>query len=616
MCGILAYYSPQDPFERSPFVRALRSLAKRGPDAETIWSNQIGTVALGHRLLHLTGKKATSQPLSNEDESIHAVVNGEFYQYEQHRSALESSGHRFRTDSDSELLVHLYEEFGTSCLSKLNGEFAFVLWDEKRQKLFGARDRFGIKPLHYASSNSKLLLSSEAKALLAYGLPARWSTTALAQAFTHQYLAPGESLFEGIRQVPPAHYFFHTAGEEFTLHRYWQPQRTQEKKSPQELLEKLATAVKARIHPKAAYSLSGGIDSSLVVKLASQHLGEEVPTFTVQFDHANYNETPLVQTTAAQLGAKQHPVFISQSALIDTFSEAVTASEGLAINGQLVGKYCLNQAIHQAGYRTVLSGEGSDEALLGYAHLLTDFAGDNSPTPTRQRGVMLPPTSFAMSSSPPAWLDSWPTFLKAKSAFCQQLQPLLAPDFRAELEKSSHLDRTMAQLHAQGYVTDSDDHPHKCASLWTSLALSSSILKTLGDGCEMTHSVEGRVPFLDVDFFEFAWSLPLEQKLQGITAKAILRKAAEDILPATIATREKHPFLAPPLLSNAEQFRKVQAILQSSLLSNVTFLDSKTIHAWLNKLQDSSEEDRKSADPLVHLILSCLFLQNSYQLNL
>ena len=615
MCGVLAYSSNKERYQAQRFHAALEKLAHRGPDASDRWVSDDQQVALGHRLLHLTGKRPSPQPISNEDGTIHAIVNGEFYQYEQLREELESRSHHFKSDSDSELLVHLYEDYGIHALNKLNGEFAFALWDSRSEQLFCARDRFGIKPLHYHLQNETLIVASEAKALLTYGISARWNQQALERALTHQYLAPCESLFADIKQLPPAHFLVFAQGK-LTLENYWQPQRSEDEGDPIELINRLKKAVSQRYHPQAAFSLSGGIDSSAVVALASQERGHSVPAFTVCFDEERYNEGPLVQDNEITLGAQVNPVVVSRQDLLEGLASAVTASEGLAINGQMVGKYRLNQTIHQAGFRAVISGEGADEALLGYSHLLADYNPESTPVHPLQKGIMLPSTPCSISSPLPAWLKKWPSFLSAKVAFCNELSPLLAADFQNQLATKERLSETMELLYSAGYMTAHDDTPHQSAAIWTRLALSNAILKTLGDGCEMPHSVEGRAPFLDREFFEYAWSLPLHQKLSGSRTKVIFREAATQLLPAALAQREKHPFLAPPLLSEKKNIPLLLELLESSLLREVTFLDQTKILTWFNRISQASPDERQRTDPALHLILSCLHLQKSYSLTL
>ena len=219
MCGIAAIVSPDRPIPPASLDSAIRALGHRGPDGHGRWMAPDGTAALGHTRLSIIDVFTGVQPIASEDGRYQIVVNGEFYGFEKIRSQLESRGHRFRTGSDSEIALHLYEEKGPACLEDLRGEFAFILWDDRDRELFAARDRFGIKPLFYAEAASSLYMASEAKALFAAGVPAAWDHTA---AFQNLFLCldQGGSLFQHIRQVPPGHYL-HAKGHAVRLHRYW-----------------------------------------------------------------------------------------------------------------------------------------------------------------------------------------------------------------------------------------------------------------------------------------------------------------------------------------------------------------------------------------------------------
>src|SRR5215470_10609902 len=209
MCGIVTVFSSDAPVSADLLARATQALHHRGPDGQRQWIAPPRRVGMGHARLSIIDLTTGDQPIANEDEQIHIVVNGEFYDYERTQKELEQRGHRLRTRSDSEILMHLYEDFGTNCLKDLRGEFAFVLWDERNGLLFAARDRFGIKPLFYALQGDTLYLASEAKALFAAGVPARWEAESVMQAVEfggHQ----GRTLFEGIFQVPPGHYLLAT----------------------------------------------------------------------------------------------------------------------------------------------------------------------------------------------------------------------------------------------------------------------------------------------------------------------------------------------------------------------------------------------------------------------
>ncbi|YCM46192.1 asparagine synthase (glutamine-hydrolyzing) [Verrucomicrobiaceae bacterium 227] len=598
------------------FSAQLAMQSHRGPDGQSTWIASDQSVAIGHNLLALTGTRNTQQPFTNEDGRLIATVNGEFYGHEELRASLRNKGHLFRSDSDSEIALHLYEEYGEECLKFLRGEFAFAIWDIQKQKLFCARDRFGIKPLHYQSNHEGLTIASEAKVILSSKTSAHWDPNSLMRVFTHQYLAPDETLFQGIRQLPPAHTLVHENGR-LKISRYWEPcTEFPSSITPEEVLESLQSSVLDRLHPEAAFSLSGGIDSSAVVALASQHLGKKVPAFSVSFDEAAYDELNLINSTHQEIGATINPVKITRHDLLEHLPEAVAMSEGLAINGQLVGKHLLNRAIQSAGHRVVLSGEGADEALLGYAHVVADSdAGPAIPHPL-QRGVMLPSEDTKITTPLPTWLHQWPTFLKAKLGFCQQFSGLLNPDFQEQLQQNDMLARTMDTIASLGFAVPHLDSPHQSAWLWSRLALANAILKTLGDGTEMPHGLEGRVPFLDHHFFEKAWNIPTSEKISNGHSKAIFRKATRPLLPRQITEREKHPFLAPPLLGDPSLSENIREHLASPAFQNLSFINRPAVLTWYDQVSCGTASQQKLADPIIHTLLSSLFLQTSYKLTL
>lgn len=618
MCGILAQTSHNSPVDTTQFRQGLAMLRSRGPDGDGVWQSRNKKTTIGHTRLALTGPNNGRQPVSNEDNTIIASVNGEFYGYQGIRANLESRGHTFRTESDSEILVHLYEQYGEQFVKHLRGEFAFVLWDDTRQTLWAGRDRFGIKPLNYSLSQDQLTIGSEAKSILKTGLQARWNHQALYQALTHQYQAPQETFFDGIKQIPPAHLLCYR-NQKISLTRYWSPPEhishyPDEESCIEEIRTTLKESVKERLHPSAAVSLSGGIDSSGIAAIASKTQTHSVPCFSISFDESGYDEIDLVSESAGEIGANLHRVNVTRTDQFNYLSEAVYQSEGLAINGQLVGKYRLNQAIRQAGHQVVISGEGADEAFLGYAHILADHSDANILNHPLQAGIMLPSENHQLSSPRPEWLSKWPSFLRAKMAFCENMQGLLDSDFRNAMLQQDRLKQTLDDLHTSQQSTMRSEPAMQSAYLWTRLALSNYILRTLGDGAEMPHSIEGRVPFLDHILFEKAWSLPVEAKIQGSTTKSILRKALAPLLPAKITHREKHPFLAPPLLSDQKLTHCLRDLINSSLLESTPFIDTRRVRSWFESMIDRPPSEQRATDPILMMILSCIHLNNRYQM--
>src|SRR6516162_8495591 len=373
MCGIAAMYSTREPIRADALERATLKLEHRGPDGQQTWVSEDRRVGLGHARLSIIDLATGDQPIASEDEALRIVVNGEFYDFEREQRNLECRGHRLRTRSDSEIALHLYEDLGTACLHQLRGQFAFVLWDGLNDTLFAARDRFGIKPLYYAVHRGTLHLASEIKALLAAGVPARWDRAAFFQANHFLGTPPDGSLFEGIRPVPPGHYLLASGGQ-VRLIRYWDfdypaavdaRQTGSDAEYAERFRHALDEAVRLRLRADVpvACCLSGGLDSCAVLGLAARHRAEPIRAFTLTFDRAAYDEGAIAREMAAHAGADFRPIPIWQSDLADHFADAAWQAETLFVNAHGVAKYLLSRAVRDAGYKVVLTGEGSDEIL-------------------------------------------------------------------------------------------------------------------------------------------------------------------------------------------------------------------------------------------------------------
>jgi asparagine synthase (glutamine-hydrolysing) len=592
MCGIAAFYQSENPDAASRLRSALGSMRHRGPDQSGEWLADDGRTGLGSTRLAVMGGDDGRQPLSNETGTVHAVVNGEFYDFERLRMNLEGKGHVFRTRADSELLVHLYEEHGFDCLRHLRGEFALVLWDDEKKVLFAARDRFGIKPLHVARSGNAWWFASEIKALLAAGVTASWDIETLRHCLVHQYPRADETLFLGVRQIPPASALV-IDGQDAREFRYWQPSFDDQTIGADEiraLLEE-AVALRMRCDVPVACALSGGVDSSAIAVIASSH--RPVRCFSVAFEGPGYDESALLPADSTMVRVTRRDQALQLPA-------AVAQSEGLAINGQLVGKFMLSRAIHEAGFKVVLAGEGADEAFLGYAHLQHDagFETDFS----LQRGVMLPTAGESQSWEIDRWL---PTFLRTKLATGRHLAKLMLepPDV------SSIVDGTLAAYDSE---TRGLSRPRQAAWLWTRLALAGYILRTLGDAAEMAHSVEARLPFLDHVLFERAARVSVGSLIDAGQTKILLREALRGMVPEVVRTRPKHPFLAPPLLSGTDAVIRefVADTLRSKHCLDLPLLDHAAVLRW-----SDSASDQARLDPVLMLLLTATLLNQTYHLS-
>ncbi|MEZ6015956.1 MAG: asparagine synthase (glutamine-hydrolyzing) [Planctomycetota bacterium] len=630
--------------------RALGALALRGPDGEGLASLAGGRVALGHRRLALVDRVGGAQPLASEDGQVVAVVNGELYdEGDVLRRRLEARGHRFATGSDSELLVHLYAARGSEAVAELRGEFAFALFDARAGALWLGRDRFGVKPLVWAETAAGIVAASEAKALFELGVAPAWDGASFMHALHHQYLPPRASLFAGVQTLAPGTTLRVDLRGRRQERRYWRlpllagPQGTPSSSSFAERARALRAAldeavrVRLRGDRSVAFALSGGLDSASIVALARPHLaGRRAQCFGVTFASAPYDERAAMRATARHLDVDLHEVEVGADDLLGALPDSVRGSEGLASNGQLPAKLLLARALRAAGHAVVLTGEGADEALLGYAHLRADHRGDGAAGRAQlaallrdhpaSRGLMLPAEDDARDlGALTARLGGTPGFLRAKAAVGRELAPLLAGPWRA----FDPYPALVAALDAEADFAPVPSAPPiaQSAWLWTRLALAGYILRVLGDGTEMAASVEGRPPFLDTRLFEECTALPLEDKLgAGIDAqrgapssrpidKAPLRAALAADLPAATLTRPKHPFLAPPLAPSVHAPRALRDFAEATALS-LPFFERSAVTQWLDSAfrADASADPRGVRAPALMLLMTAGLLQRELRL--
>lgn len=635
MCGIIGVFSSSSSININNLKNALGAISHRGPDGSNIWHSKNGSLALGHTRLSIIDLETGDQPIGNEDQQIYAVVNGEFYDFELLRTNLESLGHQFSTNTDSEILLHLYEEYGVNCLDHLRGEFAFVLCDNKNNIVFAARDRFGIKPLCYTKQGDQIYIASEAKALFAIGLTPTWDYFSYFHSANLQYLPQDRTLFNNILQLPPGHYLTIVNGQ-VKVSCYWDmnfPLETAPCKiSEQELIKNFNNlfqeAIKLRLRadvPLCCY-LSGGLDSSAIVATAMQYSNSPLECFCVSFSESSYDELSIAQEMAQFCGAKFNPVFISQLDLINYLSDATYYSEGLAINGHLSAKFILSKIIRQNGFKVVLTGEGSDETLAGYAHLKKDLflsekqntkADVDSLLSTNNwlSGMHLAHGESLSLESVKAKLGFIPSFLEAKGTFGHRVRNILSDDFKELFANYDCYKIFLDNVDVLGQLKNRHK-VNQSSYLWSKLSLANYILRTLGDGTEMANAVEGRLPFLDHKLFEFVRALPMNLKIKGKTEKYILREAVKPLITNAIYLREKHPFTAPPVscFSDTKINNFLQDIFHSQDFAGLPFFNQKKVINLIEKLPTLQQTDRLAMDPVLFMILTTLFLHQRFKL--
>jgi asparagine synthase (glutamine-hydrolysing) len=568
-------------------------------------------------------------------------VNGEFYGYEPIQRDLEARGHRLRTRSDSEIALHLYEDFGAQCLHHLRGEFAIVLWDEPRRTIFAARDRFGIKPLFYAWHQDTLYFASEAKALFAAGVPARWDAESVFNSVAfggHQV----RTLFDGVHQIPPGHYLMAT-DRHVQVSRYWdfdypvagQPAGTRsDADHVAEFRDELEEAVRIRLRadvPVGVY-LSGGLDSCAVLGLAAKHHPEPIRAFTLTFDQVAYDEGPIAKEMAERAGAQFCTIPIRQRDLADHFSAAIRQAETLCVNAHGVAKYLLSRAVRDAGYKVVITGEGSDEILGGYPHfrrdmLLYDREGqdpaaiaellewlDNQNTVSR--GLLLPDGEVGPVDRVRRILGYVPSWVETFASRAVKMRPLLSRDLLNRYGQTEGTYAILDDIDVRGQLTGRSPL-NQSLYLWSKTALSGYILTMLGDRMEMGHSIEGRVPFLDHRLVALIRSQPVRMKIRGMTEKYVLREAARDVITDTVYRRQKHPVLSPPAtLTPDESFHTiVQDTLRGPKLAAMPFFDQRQVVGLLDRLPQMDTGARVANDQVLMLLVSMCVLHEAFGLS-
>ncbi len=638
MCGIVAAFSARGSVSAEALEQATSRLHHRGPDGRRCWVSDDGHVGLGHARLSIIDLMTGDQPIASEDGQTRIVVNGEFYGYEAIQRELEERGHRLRTKSDSEIALHLYEDYGLQFLQHLRGEFALVLWDGRQRRIVAARDRFGIKPLYYAWVGATLCFASEAKALFALGVPARWDEESV---FHTVSMAEYQSrtLYEGVFQLPPGHFVIATE-RHLQINQYWDfdypvAGQADGKKSEAdhvaEFREVLEEAVRIRLRadvPVGVY-LSGGLDSCSVLGLAARHHPEPLKAFNLSFEDVAYDEGAIAREMATLAGADYFEIPIGQRDLAENFSDAIAQAETYCVNAHGVAKYLLSRAVRDAGYKVVLTGEGSDEILGGYAHFRRDMLLYNrdgqDPAEINQllgwleehnsvsRGLLLPDGEIGPVESVRRVLGFVPSWIETFSTRGVKLRPLLSDDFRARFAAQEGVYPVLDEVDVRRQLAGRDPL-NQSLYLWSKTALCRYILTMLGDRMEMGHSIEGRVPFLDHKVVETLVSQPVHMKVRGMTEKYVLREAVKDAITDTVYRRQKHPFLSPPATLNPDDtfHTFVEDTLRGTTFASMPFFDQKRVVELLERLPDMEVGARTANDQVLMQLVSMSVLHERF----
>ncbi|MHB0952482.1 MAG: asparagine synthase (glutamine-hydrolyzing) [Allorhizobium sp.] len=566
MCGIAGYVGKGvRPDDAAPLLRRMAGeLTYRGPDENGIHIS--GETGLAHTRLSIVGLSDGQQPMTHADGALVISYNGEIYNYVELRDSLIARGRRFRTGSDTEVILQLYEEMGPDCLNLFNGDFAFALWDVRKQRLMLARDRMGVRPLFYTERNKTLFFASEIKALLKVpGVEAEIDPIALDQIFTLWTPIPPRTAFRGISELPPGHLML-IEGDRRTVRPWWKlefPDRGTERAGPQpveELKALLDSATRIRLRadvPVGCY-LSGGLDSSLISAIAARAVPEQLQTFSVTFDTAEHDESQWQTMMVERLGVRHSTIRCKAGDIARIFPQVVRHMEQPVLRTAPAPLYILSGLVHDNGMKVVLTGEGADEIFAGYDIFreakVRRFCG-------RQPGSLRRPLLFQrLYSYLPGLKQQTPEYLaKFFGAGADDIgDPLFSHRARfrstaaTKLFYSAGLKKTLGNYDAADELIAllpeafSRWHPlHQAQYLETTFLLPGYILSSQGDRVMMANSVEGRFPFLDHRIVEFASRLPPDMKLHGLREKHILKEAAKGMVPDAIIERPKQPYRAP-----------------------------------------------------------------------
>lgn len=563
MCGIcgIFYFGAGQNVDREVLARMNRQIVHRGPDDEGFFVE--GNVGLAMRRLSIIDVKTGHQPLANEDENLWIVFNGEIYNHAELRVKLESQGHHYRTRTDTETIVHLYEQYGRDCVTHLRGMFAFVIWDRRRGILFAARDRLGIKPLYYRYDGKSVLFGSEIKAILAHpGVRAELNSGALAEYLAFGYLAGPGSMFAGIHKLLPGHTLEVDATSQLKIECYWDlTVSSEEEVRPREyyvrtyrqLLEGCVSSHLMSDVPLGVF-LSGGLDSSAVAALTAKIRREPIETFSVGYGEEPFSELPYARQMATHIGSRHHEVRLSREEFFAALPTLIWHEDEPIVWPSSVSLYSVAK-LAQERVTVVLTGEGSDETLGGYTRYAWTLANSRvdrvyrSLTPAFFRrwiragigsGMLAPGLRRKLEHT---FLGrdgaSWSSFYfdNFYSAFSASEQTdLLTPKAR-ELGGNPYAN-SMAY-----WNKSSGDLLHRLLNTDIHTYLVELLMKQ--DQMSMAASIESRVPFLDHKLVEFTARIPAHYSTHGLAGKNILKLAVEDLLPHSIVYRQKMGFPTP-----------------------------------------------------------------------
>lgn len=623
MCGIAGAVALRDgtaPLSVEDLSAMVGALRHRGPDEFGMYRDR--RAALGHARLSIIDLATGQQPLSNEDETLWIAFNGEIYNYVELREELARAGHAFRTRSDTEVIVHAYEAWGTDAFARFNGQFALALWDSAREELVLARDRLGVRPMYLCEHGGRLWFASEVKAIFAGdpGIPRALDPVGLSETFGFWTVVPPQSVFQGVTELEPGHVRTVSARGDrdraFWTPRYPVGEEGSFRGSLPEAVERVRTALEDAVRlrmlradvPVGSY-LSGGLDSSVVAALGRKVKGEKFLTFSIRFEDAEYDETPFQRSVAALIESDHREVVVRRSDIAAVFPDVVEHAERPLLRTAPAPLFLLSRLVRDSGIKVVLTGEGADEMFAGYDLFregkVRRFWGRAPASTCRPR--LLERLYPYLARSPVAQRAMAREFFGrgrerwASPGFAHEtrwrsaaaLRRLFTPGLRDEVRRVDVTERLLAALPPEfhGWSFLAQDQYLEVRTL-----LSGYLLSSQGDRMLMAHSVEGRFPYLDANVVELANALPASYKLRGLDEKHVLKAAGRGLVPEEILRRPKQPYRAPDALSFVGSSRPewIREILDERAVADAGVFDPRAVEKLWRKCEAAGGEEQFS----------------------
>lgn len=568
MCGIFGVLNREEKLpDQAVLESAIKSMAHRGPDNFGFYND--GTAYLAHsRLKIIDLTSAGNQPIANEDGTAFLIFNGEIYNYRELRSMLKKKGHRFRGDSDSEVIIHLYEDLGEKCVNRLRGMFAFAVWDKKKNRIFAARDHLGIKPLYFFENNNSFFFSSEIKAFRYLNeIPFTLDKQAVYHYLTIGSIPPPLTIIKGVRSLLPGHFL--TRDKTTAVEKYWQtdfpdaPKKMTLAEGAVSLRTLLEDSVRSHMVsdvPVGAF-LSGGLDSTIIVALMSKFSSQPVRTFTVGYDvKGEFDETGYARLTADRYSTDHSEYIITEKDLVNNIFKAIWSMDQPSHDA--LNSYFVSMAAKQAGLKVAFSGLGADELYAGYSSFKfakkikdLDWFIRRVPSLVTRSWKRLDKIISADFRNSWKWkamsalLGCYPRisqqYHQAKLFFDEgEKESIFREDYWAELGQESRDRDSFALLDDMAGKAGTEDIVNRVSCLELNSYLSSTLLRDT-DAMSMAHSLEIRVPFLDRRLVEYSLTMPGDLKLHRSGSKYALINSVRDIVPEEIINRKKMGFAFP-----------------------------------------------------------------------